>query len=409
MDHSRELIGDRGTFNGSSMQWRLKDGRSIELGAVQHEHSKEKYQGRPHDYLAMDEAPHFLRSQFRFLKGWLRTTTPGQRCRIILTGNPPTEPEGRWIIEEWAPWLDAQHPDPAAPGELRWYAILNDVIQWFRTGDSFDWKNPKTGTTEKITPKSRTFIPAKVIDNSFLMNTGYMQELQSLHEPLRSQMLYGDFTAGTEDDSWQVIPTAWIRAAQARWTAEPPTLPLTCLGVDVAFGGADATVVIPRHGPWFGRYKKYKGAITDSGIKAAFLVLKEYKDEAVINVDAIGYGAACHEQLREKIGKKAVAVNVATACELTDRSGKFRLTNTRTAMYWKLREALDPETGDNLALPPDAELLADLTAARYEVRSSGIVVLPKDEIKERIGRSPDVGDAVALAHWQGGLRKFVLG
>jgi hypothetical protein len=27
-------------------------------------------------------------------------------------------------------------------------------------------------------------------------------------EPLRSQMLYGDFTVGAEDDAWQVIPSA---------------------------------------------------------------------------------------------------------------------------------------------------------------------------------------------------------
>jgi hypothetical protein len=33
--------------------------------------------------------------------------------------------------------------------------------------------------------------------------------------------------------------------------------------------------------------------------------------------------------------------------------------------YWRLREALDPHTGDNLALPPDAELEADLKAPKW--------------------------------------------
>ena len=42
-------------------------------------------------------------------------------------------------------------------------------------------------------------------------------QLQSLPEPLRSQMLYGDFKAGMEDDADQVIPTAWIDAAMDRW------------------------------------------------------------------------------------------------------------------------------------------------------------------------------------------------
>jgi hypothetical protein len=63
---------------------------------------------------------------------------------------------------------------------------------------------------------------------------------------------------------------------------------------------------------------------------------------------------------------------------------------------------LEPETGDNLALPPDPEILSDLCAPRYELRASGIVVEAKEHIKARIGRSPDVGDAVVLAHWQEG-------
>jgi hypothetical protein len=62
------------------------------------------------------------------------------------------------------------------------------------------------------------------------------------------------------------------------------------------------------------------------------------------------------------------------------------------------------ENGDDLALPPDPELLSDLTAARYEPRASGLYVEEKVKIKERIGRSPDVGDAVCLALWR--PRKF---
>lgn len=136
--------------------------------------------------------------------------------------------------------------------------------------------------------------------------------------------------------------------------------------------------------------------MTDTGQKAAYLVLQEHRDGARVYVDGIGYGAACAEALIERLGWLAVAVNVAKATEDYDRSGKYRLTNVRTRLFWKLREALDPVTGDNLALPRDPELLADLTAPRFEVRASGIVVEPKEKLKERIGRSPDCGDAVAL-------------
>jgi hypothetical protein len=68
---------------------------------------------------------------------------------------------------------------------------------------------------------SRTFIPSRVSDNPYLMGTGYMTQLQSLPEPLRSQMLYGDFKAGVQDDPWQVIPTAWVEAAMRAGSALP--------------------------------------------------------------------------------------------------------------------------------------------------------------------------------------------
>ena len=101
-----------------------------------------------------------------------------------------------------------------------------------------------------------------------------------------------------------------------------------------------------------------------------------------------------------------MAVNVAEASEEFDGTGMYHLTNVRAAMYWRLREALDPESGEDLMLPPDPELLADLTAARFEVRASGIVVEAKEKIKERLGRSPDCADAVALALYR--ERKFKL-
>ena len=101
-----------------------------------------------------------------------------------------------------------------------------------------------------------------------------------------------------------------------------------------------------------------------------------------------------------------MAVNVAESTEEFDRTGKFRLTNIRPAMYWRLREALDPEHGDNLMLPPDPELLSDLCAPRFEVRPSGIMIEAKQDIKERMpnNRSPDIGDACCLALWK--PRKF---
>lgn len=215
------------------------------------------------------------------------------------------------------------------------------------------------------------------------------------------QELEGEFVE--DDDAWQVIPSAWVRLAQARWTPERPAgQALSAIGADVAHGGADKTAIAPRYGVWFAPVRKYQGKETDTGEKAAHLVLREYPDgsDAPVNVDAIGWGSECHAELRRLLGKRAKAINVAEAPDppVFDRTKKYKLTNYRAVMHWQMREALDPVNGDNVALPPDEELLGDLTAARFEVRASGILIEKKANIKDRLGRSPDVGEAVMLAN-----------
>jgi hypothetical protein len=394
VDRAREILGPLGRYNANTGVWRdLPGGRRVEFGGCKNPGDEQGYRGQPHDFVCFDEADQFPEPMVRFICGWLRTTTPGQRCRVLLTFNPPSSAEGEWLLTYFAPWIDDKHPSPARPGELRWYAVVDGREVERPDGSPFEHNG------ETITPKSRTFIPARLLDNPHLANTGYGATLQALPEPLRSQLLYGDFSIGRQDDAWQAIPTAWVKAAQARWTPEPPEgFPLEVMGVDVAYGGADQTVIAAAYGPWVAPLKKYRGPVTDSGSKAAYLVLLEHHGRARINVDGIGYGAAAVEALREKVGHLAVAVNMAQATDFFDRSRKFRLTNVRAFCYWSMREALDPETGGNIALPPDPELLADLTAPRFEVRASGIVIEDKRAIKERLGRSPDCGDAAVILH-----------
>jgi hypothetical protein len=278
---------------------------------------------------------------------------------------------------------------------LRWFAALDgeDVEQ--EHGDPFDWKG------ETIYPRSRTFIPAKLSDNPHLLRTGYMSTLQAMPEPLRSQMLYGDFSVGLGDDPWQVIPTAWIRAAQQRWKdgAGQPLVPLDSIGVDVARGGADQTVLAKRYGVWFAPLEKYPGKDTPDGPVVAGLVSVAMAQAGTgcANVDVIGVGSSVYDALVQQ-GVAAVPVNFAAGTPQRDRSGVLGMANTRAWAYWSLREALDPQKGDGLCLPPDTQLLADLCAPRWQMRATGIQVEAKEDIVKRIGRSPDCGDAVALAH-----------
>jgi len=419
-ERAREIIGEAGQYNSQRKIWKLNDGRRLDFGAVQFDHDKRKWRGRPHDLKGFDELTEFTQSQYEFIIGWARSTTPGQRVRVVATGNPPESAEGEWVIQRWGAWLDPQHPKPARPGELRWYAMVDGKEQEVETGEPFEWND------ETIQPKSRTFIPARLADNPFLATTGYEAILQNMPEPLRSQLLFGDFKIGREDNVWQVIPTEWVRLAQERWeqrTADPDFVrgPLTAIGADVARGGGDKFVLAPRFANYFGELEKHEGKTVPDGQTGAGLVVRMLRDlalvveaetegeekaedkkealaDATVNVDLIGVGTSVYDFLHEMDGVDAQGVNVASGADQTDRSGKFKMRNVRAWMYWSLREALDPQLGEDLALPPDSELLADLCAPRWKVSAQGIQVESKEDIIERLGRSPDSGDAVALAH-----------
>lgn len=393
IDRSREILDGKGaTLNEVMGIWRgLPNGGTIELSGCKNEADKRKFQGRPHDLIAFDEATEFLESQVTFIIGWARTEDPNQHVRIIFTGNPPTSAEGQWIIKRFAPWLDESFPDKAKPGELRWVAMLDGKEQWLENGQPFEHNG------EMITPKSRTFIPARVSDNPYYVATGYESQLQLLPEPLRSQLLNGDFNAAMDDDPWQVIPTQWILEAQARWTPECDD-PLSGLGVDPSRGGDDKTAISKRRGNWFD-VKSWSGKETPDGPSVAALVVQEWDGVALIALDIIGIGSSVYDTLIAQNVTRVLDVNFAGASDTTDKSGRFKMRNIRAEAWWGMREALDPQSGNDIALPPTSEVRADLCAPRWKLTVSGILIEDKDEIKKRLGRSPDIGDAIVLANY----------
>ncbi len=395
------LTGSRAKYNGTEKIWRdIPGGRMLEFGAVQYEHDREKFKGRPHDLKAFDELPDFTENQYRFLTAWNRTTIPGQRCRVVAAGNPPTTSDGDWVTRRWGPWLDEKHKDPAMPGEVRWFATITERGQerdvQREDGSPFSFKG------DEIVPRSRTFIPAKIKDNPYLVATGYGAVLDALPEPLRSQFKYGLFNLAKTDNPMQVIPTSWVKAAQARWKPGPPAdSPLSAVACDVARGGNDQTVIPERHGTWLAPLHKYPGVETPDGQTVTDLIIAILNGrKAPINIDVIGVGSSVYDSLR-RLKLPVAGINGASKSDRRDRSGLLAMRNVRAAMYWGLREMLDPIDGENIALPDDPEILADLTAPRWHMSLQGIQIEEKDEIIKRLGRSPDCGDAVVMVFYTG--------
>lgn len=396
---SREILDSQGEFNKVDREWALQDGRSLKLGGMKDPDSWRAYAGRPRDFIGFDEGAEFLEEQVASILGWLRSTDASQRCRAILASNPPRGGEGEWVIRWFAPWLDPMFPNPAKPGELRWAVQVDKETIWVEGPEQ------RRINGEMYTPLSRTFIPAALDDNPYLRDTGYRAQLQSLPEPLRSQLLKGDFLAGREDHEWQVIPTEWVNLANERWEkAEEKTRRMLALAADIAMGGKDKTVLARLHSDaWFAPLLDWPGKDTPDPADHASLMVKYRTDNADLSADGTGgWGSGVVSHLRNNdIECESIVFSAGTDARTED--GKLGFVNLRAEMYWGLRDGLDPANGHDIKLPPDPRLKAELTTPRYRLRGTDILIEDKEAIAKRVGGSIDRGDAVAMA-WH--RRKF---
>lgn len=405
-ERALQIHTTRQGFNGSPPPLlRTTDGRYIQFGANQRLGDEQAWQGQPFDYKYFDEACQFLELQVRFHMGWLRTATPGQRCRIVLGTNPPLDSTGDWLIKMFRAWLDITYAKPAKHGELRWYVTVEDgtdlEVEEADLGRDDMGRRPIQIQDKTLYAMSRTFIPGKLVDNPYLSRTDYQSRLDSLPEPIRSAVRDGNFMAARQDAAFQVIPTQWVIEAQARWRPDGyKQFAMTAMGYDPAGGGKDAAELSYRHGPWFGEITTVKGKETADGSASAGTIIKHRRDNAPVIVDCGGgYGGAVCLRLDDNaiVHIKYNGVNPGVG-RSKDRTLGFA--NRRAQSHWRFREALDPdqEGGSEIALPPDPELLSDLTTPTFEVGPKGIQIEKKEDIKERIGRSPGKGDSVIMCY-----------
>ena len=204
-----------------------------------------------------------------------------------------------------------------------------------------------------------------------------------------------------------VIPLSWVEAAIERWHERKDSRPgkVDVIGLDVADGGEDRSMMAPRRGTFLDELEDVTRAESGRVLDLADLVAAyATKHAATVVVDSAGVGSGVYGELvRERV--RVVPFNGAEATDRKDAEGILGFVNCRSAAWWGARERLHPETGDDLALPPDKEdvLIGDLTAPKWETVSGGrIKVEAKKDVKERLRRSTDYGDAVVMALWVDG-------
>lgn len=157
------------------------------------------------------------------------------------------------------------------------------------------------------------------------------------------------------------------------------------LGVDVARFGDDDTVIFPRQGLVAFKPLVLKGEKTPA-IAARIAKAKIDWGSEMEFVDGTGgFGAGVCDSL-ELAGYSPQEIHFSA------KSPEPEYYNMRAYMWFKMAEWVKK----NGALPNDPQLAKELIAPKYYFKNGMFLLEDKDQIKKRLGFSPDKGDALAL-------------
>lgn len=165
-------------------------------------------------------------------------------------------------------------------------------------------------------------------------------------------------------------------------------------GVDYADAGDDRTILVKRVGNYF--YEKHECPVDGKHrqSKTASWIAMLYNEARhkpkAIFIDSIGEGSGLMSRLNEADFAQIPAISVKVS-ESANRSDIYL--NKRAELYYRLKAALEDEG----KMFNDDTAIGELSAQRFEITLKGVIkLIEKKIIKEALGRSPDIADAMAL-------------
>lgn len=157
------------------------------------------------------------------------------------------------------------------------------------------------------------------------------------------------------------------------------------LGVDVARFGDDRTVIFPRQGLMGFKPVVMRDARSNE-IAARILQAKQKWNSEVEFIDGSGgFGSGVVDSMIQ-------AGHSPYEIHFSGKAIDTRYVNKRAEMWFNMSEWV--KRGG--CLPQDTDLIKELTAPTYTLHNGKLLIEPKDQIKERLGYSTDVSDALAL-------------
>lgn len=224
-------------------------------------------------------------------------------------------------------------------------------------------------------------------------------------------MVLGQYPPQSET---QLISRAWVDSAVSRWHTyvatygERPPVYSCIAGLDIAEFGKDWNVLTLRHGSYVPQQERWQGLDTDATAIKAHGRLASLGYPYTVNADATGIGSGVAPRM-QRLGSVATSVKVASSPTYSTEQGEFF--QLRDQLWWSAREWLRDEANhpSSAMLPPDDELIEELTTPMYAIKNGKIRVTDKDTMKEMLGRSPDKADSLCLTFADEGGYSFAFG
>lgn len=267
--------------------------------------------------------------------------------------------------------------DEPVPDELRHYLPTQT---WLDT-NAMDWGG------EALVEEARRIAAGGTVDDTCL----------AWSNPLFMSKALGRFPSDSTDGT---IPWSWLqrcRGDEATRRIGELRVPVE-LGVDVgASDNGDYTIIRERRGMKAGR--RWSVQSSDPEVVAAKIVEAAREAEpSRVKVDAIGVGWALVSLVRRDLrGVQVDPIVVSEAAEPGPNGEQYA--NLRAALWWEIGRTLSKQRAWDLT-DLDERTLVDLSAPRWREDKSGrIVIEDKADVRKRIGRSPDDGDALLLAFY----------
>jgi hypothetical protein len=221
-----------------------------------------------------------------------------------------------------------------------------------------------------------------------------------------------------------LVQRSWMVAANDRWRALRGTAPQgrPVFALDPARYGPDSSVLAVRYGELVEELVTWNklGTVETAGrvvvemerfglprpldpLTVASENLANWRASYTLTVDEPGLGGGVVDVLRE-LKLRVVPYNGGRTPSKPQDAARFR--NARARDFWNLRRRLECGT---IALPPDDRLADELCAMRWRLgMDQRVEIEAKDDLRGRLGRSPDRADAVAMVFADDGRSRLLV-